>query len=273
MQLAVLYEDYHLIAVNKPAGLLTQGVPQLSPIPTLEALVKDYIKVKYEKPAGVYLGIPHRLDRPVSGVVVFARNTKAAQRIAAQFQAHRVRKTYWAVLAGHLPAASGRWEDWLRKIPEEARTVLASEGEPGAKLAVLDYRVLAYLGQPTAAATAAAATASTATAADATTTATLVEFTPQTGRMHQLRVQSASRGFPILGDELYGCTRPFGPPAESPRDRLIALHAASICLEHPTLHAALTITAPLPDYWQALGLPLSLLAPDRAAAIDWPKYG
>jgi 23S rRNA pseudouridine1911/1915/1917 synthase len=211
-------------------------------------------------------------------VVVFARNTKAAQRIAAQFQAHRVRKTYWAVLAGHLPAASGRWEDWLRKIPEQARTVLASAGEPGAKLAVLDYRVLAYLGQPTATAASGATMtevgASAATGATtATAAATLVEFTPQTGRMHQLRVQSASRGFPILGDELYGCTRPFGPPAESPRDRWIALHAASICLEHPTQHVPLTITAPLPDYWQALGLPPSLLAPDRAAAIDWPKHG
>lgn len=249
MRLAVLYEDYHLIAVNKPAGLLTQGVPHLSPVPTLEALVKDYIKVTCQKPAGVYLGIPHRLDRPVSGVVVFARNTKAAQRIAAQFQAHTVQKTYWAVLAGHLRPTTGQWQDWLRKIPEEARTVVASAGEPGAKLAVLHYRVLAHLDVPT--------------------PATLVEFAPRTGRMHQLRVQSASRGFPILGDELYGSTQPFGPVAESLRDRLIALHARSICIEHPTQHVPLTVTAPLPDYWQTLGLPPGLSHdpdPDRLPA-------
>src|SRR5579885_1391092 len=92
---SVLFEDPHLIAVNKPAPLLTQAPPG---VPSLEALVKAYVKAKYAKPAGVYLGIPHRLDRPVSGVVVFARNTKAAQRVHAQFAGHRVRKVYWAAV-------------------------------------------------------------------------------------------------------------------------------------------------------------------------------
>src|SRR5438046_1684117 len=138
----VLFEDHHLIAVNKPAPLLTQAP---AGVPSLEAVVKAYIKGKYAKPAGVYLGIPHRLDRPVSGVVVFARNTKAAQRVHAQFQAHGVRKAYWAAVEGEVAPEAGVWEDWVRKVPEEARVVRAAEGEPGAKLAMLEYRVLRRL--------------------------------------------------------------------------------------------------------------------------------
>src|SRR3954451_10106830 len=103
----ILYEDNHCLAVAKPAPLLTQGVPP--DIPTLEGLVKSYLKEKYHKPGHVYLGIPHRLDRPVSGVVLFARNTKAARRLAEQFQKHQVRKVYWAVVersaGGDLPPA------------------------------------------------------------------------------------------------------------------------------------------------------------------------
>src|ERR1700720_1238391 len=94
--LEILFEDNHLLAVSKPAALLTQGVP--AGIPTLEAMVKAYLKERYHKPGNVYLGIPHRLDRPVSGVVVFARNPKAAQRLAAQFQERQVRKVYWALV-------------------------------------------------------------------------------------------------------------------------------------------------------------------------------
>src|ERR1700738_1335618 len=107
--LAILYEDNHCLAVVKPAPLLTQGPPG---IPTLEAMVKAYVKERYQKPGNVYLGIPHRLERPVSGVIVFARNTKAAQRLAEQFQQRQVRKLYWALVEGDLPGVEGRWEDW-----------------------------------------------------------------------------------------------------------------------------------------------------------------
>src|SRR6516225_7068880 len=117
--LAVLYEDNHCLAVNKPPGLLSQGVPH--GVPTLEAQVKAYLKERYHKPGNVYLGIPHRLDRPVSGVLVFARNTKAARRLAEQFQQRQVEKIYWAVVEGAGPSAEGTWEDWLRKLPDEAR--------------------------------------------------------------------------------------------------------------------------------------------------------
>src|SRR5437660_1107694 len=99
LSFTILYEDYHLIAVAKPAALLTQSVP---PAPSLEALVKAYLKEKYAKPGNVYLGVPHRLDRPVSGAIVFARNTKAARRLADQFQKHTVEKAYWALVTGEL---------------------------------------------------------------------------------------------------------------------------------------------------------------------------
>src|SRR5437660_4052559 len=137
--LAILYEDFHLIAVNKPAPLLTQGPPG---VPSLEAMVKAYIKEKYAKPAGVYLGMPHRLDRPVSGAIVFARNTKAAHRLALQFQRHEVRKVYWALVEGELTPEAGTWQDWLRKVTEQARTERAEPGDPFAKEAITDFRVL-----------------------------------------------------------------------------------------------------------------------------------
>src|SRR6266481_7678496 len=107
------------LAVNKPAGMLTLGAKP--GVPTLERQVKQFLKDKYHKAGNVYLGIPHRLDRPVSGVVVFARNTKAARRLAEQFQERRVRKVYWAVVEGNVQPAEAVWEDWLLKLPEEAR--------------------------------------------------------------------------------------------------------------------------------------------------------
>jgi 23S rRNA pseudouridine1911/1915/1917 synthase len=224
----VLYEDHHLIAVSKPAPMLTQAPPG---VPCLETWVKEYIKAKYSKPAGVYLGVPHRLDRPVSGVVVFARNTKAAQRVHAQFADHRPRKVYWAAVEGDVTPDTGTWEDWIRKLPEEARTVRATEGEPGAKLALVGYRVRQRLSGG----------------------GTWLELSPLTGRMHQLRVQCAWRGHPVFGDTTYATPRPFGPPAELPRDRVIALHARELTLEHPFTKQPLTITAPLPVYWRDLG--------------------
>ena len=184
-ELQVLHEDYHLLIVNKPAPLLTQAPPG---VPSLEVLVKEYIKQKYAKPAGVYLGVPHRLDRPVSGVICFARNTKAAQRVHAQFADHKVRKAYWAIVEGAVAPNSGVWEDWMRKRAEEAYVERTVEGEPGAKLAILEYRLLKQLDGMA-----------------------HIELLPLTGRMHQLRVQTAWRGHPVLGDGQYGSTRDCSP--------------------------------------------------------------
>lgn len=214
--LHLLHDDADLLAVNKPAPLLTQAPPG---VPSLEARVKALLHAQY-------LGVPHRLDRPVSGVIVFARHPKAASHVHVQFQDHTVRKVYWAVVGGDVAADAGVWDDWVRKVPDEARVERATEGDPGAKLAMLEYRVVRRLGGRT-----------------------LLELEPLTGRMHQLRVQAAWRGHPVLGDAAYGSAEAFGPLAELPRDRVIALHARRLTLTHPTTKQPLTLEAALPDYW------------------------
>jgi len=233
-QLVVLYEDNHCLAVAKPAPLLTQGVPP--GIPTLETMAKGYLKERYHKAGNVYLGIPHRLDRPVSGVVLFARNTKAAQRLAEQFQKHQVIKVYWAALEGIVEPSEGRWLDWLLKLSEEARSKRVSEETAGARRAILDYRKIS-----------------------AGPDLTLLEVRPETGRMHQIRVQAAERGHPVLGDALYGAKQPFGPPAALARERVIALHARSLTFLHPIRFEPITVTAPLPALWCQLPIDLSSL--------------
>ena len=234
--LTILFEDNHCLAVSKPGALLTQGVPP--GVPTLETQVKAYLKERYRKRGQVYLGIPHRLDRPVSGVVLFARNTKAARRLAEQFQQRQVKKVYWAVVeltACSSPLAeTGIWEDWLRKLPDEARTEPVAPETEGARKAILHYRRLQILD------------------ADA-----LLEFQPETGRMHQIRVQASLRGMPICGDFLYGATRTFGPPAELPRDRVIALHGRSLTFLHPVRYEPITVIAPLPEPWHELDITMS----------------
>jgi 23S rRNA pseudouridine1911/1915/1917 synthase len=228
--LTVLYEDNHCLALAKPAGLLTQGVPP--GVPTLEAEAKAYLREKYHKAGNVYLGIPHRLDRPVSGVVLFARSTKAARRLAEQFRDRIVEKVYLALVergpAGDLPPPEGVWEDWLLKVADEARAEVVGAEVPGARHARLRF---ARLGE-----------------AD---DGALLRLEPETGRMHQLRVQSAARGWPVRGDALYGARLPFGPPAELPRDRVIALHAHRLTFLHPIYYEPLTVTAPLPAAWGA----------------------
>jgi 23S rRNA pseudouridine1911/1915/1917 synthase len=220
----ILFEDHHYIAVNKPAPLMTQAP---AGVLSLEAMVKAYIKEKYAKPAGVYLGIPHRLDRPVSGVVVFARNTKAAARLAEQFQRHSVEKVYWARVEGAIADDAGEWRDHVRKVKDQARAEIVPADAEEAKEAVTLFHVLRR-----------------------DIDATLVELTPRTGRMHQLRVQAAARGHPVIGDALYGSTRPFGPRTELSRDRVIALHAQRLVFHHPFRKVPVVLEAPLPDYWR-----------------------
>jgi 23S rRNA pseudouridine1911/1915/1917 synthase len=231
--LAVLYEDNHCLAVAKPAGSLTQGVPP--GVPTLEAMAKDYLKEKYKKQGRVYLGIPHRLDRPVSGVVLFARSTKAAQRLAEQFRDRQVRKIYVAAVEGNVEPADGIWEDWLLKVQDESRTIQVAAGTPGARRARLRYRRLQSIPN-----------------------GSLLEIEPETGRMHQIRVQAAGRGWPIRGDFIYGAKLPFGPPAELPRDRIIALHSQSLTFLHPIKYEPITVTAPFPADWNELGIALPM---------------
>jgi 23S rRNA pseudouridine1911/1915/1917 synthase len=227
--LAVLYEDNHCLLVAKPGGLLTQGVPP--GIPTLEAMAKDYLKEKYKKQGRVYLGIPHRLDRPVSGVVLFARSTKSAQRLAEQFRDRHVRKIYVAAVEGDVQPAEGVWEDWLLKLKDESRTVRVGADTSGARRARLRYRPLQSIPN-----------------------GSLLEIEPETGRMHQIRVQAAGRGWPVRGDFLYGARLAFGPSAELPRDRVIALHARSLTFLHPIKYEPITVSAPFPADWNELGI-------------------
>jgi 23S rRNA pseudouridine1911/1915/1917 synthase len=166
----------------------------------------------------------------VSGVVVFARNTKAARRLAEQFQQRTVRKVYWALVErnaqGEPPPEEGVWEDWLLKIQDESRTERVSADTPKARRAVLRFRRLSV-----------------------TVDGALLEIEPETGRMHQIRVQAATRGWPVRGDALYGAKLPFGPPAELPRDRIIALHARSLTFVHPLTYESMTVAAALPETW------------------------
>jgi 23S rRNA pseudouridine1911/1915/1917 synthase len=225
--LHVLFEDNHCLAVAKPAPLLTQAPPG---IPSLEALAKAYLAERYQKTGNVYLGVPHRVDRPVSGVVLFARSSKAARRLAEQFQDRSVTKVYWAAVEGVVTPGEGTWEDWLRKVENVPRAASVAEDAPGAQRAQLHHRTLGPCDG-----------------------GTLLEVRPQTGRMHQIRLQASVRGWPVRGDELYGARLPFGPPGELPRDRIIALHARSLTFLHPIRYEPITVDAPLPDTWRTLG--------------------
>ena len=243
--LVPLLEDGPLLAFHKPAGLLTVGaVPH---IPTLERQVKEHLRLQHLKPGNVYLGIPHRLDRPVSGVVVFARNSKCAARLAEMFRERRVRKLYLAVVEGHPPGPTGELVDWLLKDPDAAHVRVVTANTPGAREARLRYRVLAR-------------------GAGANGPLTGLEIELDTGRMHQIRVQLASRGWPVLGDRQYGAQQrlePLPEPVPSDpielanleRDAPIALHACRLMLKHPVRYDDISIDAPLPENWQGLPIP------------------
>lgn len=229
LKLEILLEDGPLIAVNKPAGLLTQGVPHAQP--SLEGLVKAYLKQKLAKPGNVYLGVPHRLDRPVSGIVLFAKNSKSAARLAEQFRERSIRKVYLAVTETMPQPTEGRLIDWLLKDPEAAHVTVVPPETAQARQAILDYQVLAvHAGRA------------------------LVQIELHTGRMHQIRVQLASRGWHILNDREYGAKLSgIDDAAYDPQSTPIGLHAWRLVLKHPIRYDALRLEAPLPLYWQDYG--------------------
>jgi 23S rRNA pseudouridine1911/1915/1917 synthase len=225
--LTILYEDNHCLAVNKPAPLLTQGVS--NGIVSLESLVKDYLRERYGKKGRVYLGIPHRLDRPVSGVILFAKQTKSAQRLAEQFQNRQVNKVYLAAVEGRVEPAEGVWEDWLLKLEGEARAVRVGPGMPGARRAITHYQCVGNFPG-----------------------GTVLTMYPKTGRMHQLRVQAAARGWPIWGDLWYGASEPLNTPVTEQPDRVIALHARRLTFLHPIRFEPITVEAPPPEWYSTL---------------------
>lgn len=224
----ILFEDAACLVANKPSGLLTQAPLGID---SLEVRIKRLLQARDNIVGDVYLGVPHRIDRPASGVIVFAKTRKAAQKISLQFERRFVQKTYWALAAGYIEPDTGTWTDQLKKVYGQPRTMIVDASDPAGQHAVLHYRALRRLPA-----------------------ATLLEITLETGRTHQIRVQCASRGHPLLGDELYGSTERFGPWHDDERERLIALHARSLGFRHPTTRSDILHVAPLPAIWSDAGV-------------------
>ncbi|MCI7576152.1 MAG: RNA pseudouridine synthase [Bacteroidales bacterium] len=221
--MTVLYEDNHIIAVNKTCNEIVQG-DRTGDMP-LSDMVKAYLKEKYQKPGEVFLGVPHRLDRPTSGVVLFARTSKALTRLNEMFRSHeRIQKTYWAITE-HAPVPlEGRLEHYLLRKELQNKSYVVQEGTQNAKLAKLTYRTLGHSDRYY-----------------------LVEVHLETGRHHQIRCQLSAVGCPIKGDLKYGAKR-------SNPDGGISLHARSIAFQHPVSKEFIRIVAPVPNdrLWQAL---------------------
>ena len=215
--LDVLYEDNHLLAVAKPAMLPTMGVA--ADRPSLLAVAKDYIGRKYNKPGKVYLGIVSRLDAPVTGVVLIARTSKAARRLTKQFKDRTVEKLYWALVEEPPVPLSGALVHFLRKDERHRKMHVTTAAADGAQEARLRYRLLKRVRNDS-----------------------LMEVELETGRKHQIRVQLAKVGCPILGDRKYGSRRTF-PTG-------IALHARQLVFEHPVRREPVKLVAPLPEAWR-----------------------
>jgi 23S rRNA pseudouridine1911/1915/1917 synthase len=219
MPLEVLFEDNHCLAVLKPARVLTAG--DRTGDTSLLEMARSYLKDKYRKPGNVFVGLVHRLDRPVSGVVLFARTSKAAARLSEQFRGGTVCKVYRAIVEGHIAEQAGEFVDWLLKDHKANVIRSASPHSTGARQCRLRFRRV-----------------------NSKNSLTLVEITPETGRSHQIRVQLSLRGHPIYGDRKYGSPHAL--------HGAIALHAAELTFEHPTRREPVTVSAPVPELWRGL---------------------
>jgi len=215
VEINVLYEDNHLLAVEKPVNIPVQA--DESKDRDLLNILKAYIKEKYNKPGNVYLGLVHRLDRPVGGAIVFARTSKAASRLSDEVRKNQVERKYLAVTRGQLPADKGQLRDYLYKDRRKNRVSVVNRGMQDAKEAILDYKVLDRIGE-----------------------GSLIEVKLQTGRSHQIRVQLAKQGAPLYGDQKYG--QHVNQPGEQ-----IALWAAQLSVKHPTKDETVSVDCPPPD--------------------------
>lgn len=228
--LAILWEDAHLLVVDKPAGLLTQPRGRGATEPSLEEAVRAYLSP--DRPRDVYLGTIHRLDRPVSGVVAWAKNVKAARRLSTQFESRTVEKLYAAIVS--IDDATGvslvtdedqEWVDWIGPVGPSGVATFSDRETLETRRAVTWVRRIA---------------------SDRPTDGWIgLWLRPSTGRTHQLRAQAARRGMPIVGDLAYGSTRPF--PSG------IALHARALTVHHPVLDVRMTFEAPWPKAWDNAG--------------------
>lgn len=220
MSFQIIYEDNHLLVLNKPAGMLVQG-DNTGNTPIVE-FGKNYIREKYKKPGKVFLGVVHRLDRPVSGVVVLARTSKALERMNKLFRDRKVQKTYWAVVKRKPPKEKDKLTHWVVKDTAKNKVTAYTSPKDGAQKAELSYRILGSLNNHH-----------------------LLEVVPLTGRPHQIRVQLAGIGCPVRGDIKYGFHKP------NP-DGSINLHARKIHFIHPVKKEPITCKAALPEneFWE-----------------------
>jgi RluA family pseudouridine synthase len=221
----ILYEDGPCLVAFKPSGVLTQAPEGID---SLEVRIKQLLAER-DGIADVYLGVPHRLDRPVSGAIVFTRDLSSTRKLGRQFERRQVRKVYWACVEGIVEPSGGVWCDAVRKIPGVPRAEIVPPDHPEGRPAELRYRTL---GQ--------------------TPFGTWLEIELATGRYHQIRVQAAGRGFPVLGDEVYGSKTPFGPALDDWRLRPIALHARELSFRHPMTREPVSVTAAVPEAWSIL---------------------
>ena len=217
----VLFEDNHLLAVVKPAGLPTMGVE--AGRPSVISLARQYLKEKCHKPGNVYLGVVSRLDASVTGVLVLARTSKAARSLVEQFRDRAVGKVYWALVARPPDPPAAEIVDWLRKDEPLRKMLVCAPHAPGAVEARLSYRLLRELAD-----------------------AAWLEVELQTGRKHQIRVQLAARRLPVLGDHQYGSGLAFAAG--------IALHARQLNFVHPVRQTPLELVAPVPRSWHRFGV-------------------
>ena len=219
--LQVLFEDNHLIIVNKRAGDITQG--DKTGDKPLSDVVKEYIKIKYKKPGNVFLGVVHRLDRPTSGIIIFARTSKALERLNKMLREKTIHKTYWAVVKNHPKKESDSLINYLKKNPKNNKSSVFNKEVSGSKKAILHYKSIKKLDNYS-----------------------LLEVDLETGRHHQIRAQLSSIGSPIKGDLKYGFNR-------SNKDGSIHLHAKRIKFSHPVTKEIITVIAPTPNevIWNA----------------------
>ena len=217
----VIYEDNHIIIVNKTSSEIVQG-DKTGDTP-LSEIVKQYIKEKYDKPGNVFLGVTHRLDRPVSGIVVFAKTSKALSRLNEMFRNNEVKKTYWAVVKNQPPQLEGELVHFMVKNEKQNKSYAYAKEVPNSKKAILNYKVIGHSANYF-----------------------LLEVDLKTGRHHQIRCQLAKMGCAIKGDLKYGSPR-------SNPDGSICLHARSISFIHPVSKELIDVKAPLPSggVWEA----------------------
>ncbi len=213
--LRVLYEDNHLIIVNKKSGDIVQG--DKTDDKPLSDVVKEYIKYKYNKPGNVFLGTVHRLDRPTSGIVIFTKTSKALERLNKMLREKEIKKTYWAIIKGDLKKESQTLVSFLRKNPKNNKSKAYEKEITGSKKAILHYKLLKKLD-----------------------CYSLLEIDLETGRHHQIRCQLSHIGFPVKGDLKYGFP-------ESNKNRGIHLHSRKVEFTHPVSKEKIKITAPTPE--------------------------